>query len=151
MRHNFTSSHVLEGNYIRVTQLCSSFFTYSPTLRSLSFVVHKHFSIFSSLPSIESLFINRYLLLPFDEMTTFTTLLVRSKLPYCPRTNLPMGFSCWNNCVTCSYITDRCTNDSLSAAGETTPIPDCIDCNSKNLIYMFNPAYKEYVDELTKG
>jgi len=56
---------------------------------------------------------------------------------------------CGNNCITCHYITDGRTNYTFSATGETRTIPDHIDCNSKNLIYMVHclRCNKQYIGE----
>ena len=63
--------------------------------------------------------------------------LVRSKLRTVTQTNASKGsFRCGNDSITCHYITDGRTNYTFSATVETRPIPDDIDCNSKNPSYM---------------
>ena len=59
------------------------------------------------------------------------------------------SFRCGNNCITCHYITDGRTNYTFSTTGETRTIPDHIDCNSKNLIYMVHclRCNKQYIGE----
>ena len=76
--------------------------------------------------------------------------LVRSKLRTVTQTNASKGsFRCGNDCITCHYITDGRTNYTFSATGETRPIPDHIDCNSTNLIYMVHcrRCDKQYIGE----
>ena len=72
------------------------------------------------------------------------------KLRTVTQTNLSKGsFRCGNNCITCHYNTDGRTYYTFSATGETVLIPDQIDCNSKNLIYIVRcqRCNKQYIGE----
>lgn len=123
--------------------------TYNPSLRSASSIIQKHFSILSSSPRCTSVFTS-VPLVAFRRTNNLSDILVKSKLRTVTQTNVPKGsFRCGNNCITCHYITDGRTNYTFSATGETRTIPDHIDCNSKNLIYMVHclRCNKQYIGE----
>ncbi len=98
-------------------------------------------NVFKSLP-----------LVAFRRTCNLSDILVRSKLRTVTQTNVSKGsFRCGKvRCVTCSYITDGRTNYTFSATGETRPIPNHIDCDSKNLIYMVHCRHcnKQYISLL---
>jgi len=109
--------------------------TYNPSLRSVSSIIQKHFSILSSSPRCASVFTS-VPLVAFRRTNNLSDILVKSKLRTVTQTNVSKGsFRCGNNCITCHYITDGRTNYTFSATGETRTIPDHIDCNSKNLTW----------------
>ena len=59
------------------------------------------------------------------------------------------SYPCGKNCLTCKYISDGQTSYTFHATGETRPITNYIDCNSKNVIYMIqcNQCSKQYIGE----
>ena len=59
------------------------------------------------------------------------------------------SYPCGKNCLTCKYISDGQTSYIFHATGETRPITNHIDCNSKNVIYMIqcNHCSKQYIGE----
>ena len=62
----------------------------------------------------------------------------------------PRGsYPCGKNCLTCKYLSDGQTLYTFHATGETRPITNHIDCNSKNVIYMIqcNHCSKQYIGE----
>ena len=123
--------------------------TYNPALRSISSIIRKHFSILSSSARCANVF-KSIPLVAFRRTDNLSDKLVRSKLRTVTKTNASKGsFRCGNDCITCHYITDGRTNYTFSATGETRPIPDHIDCNSKNLIYMVHcrRCDKQYIGE----
>ena len=84
--------------------------------------------------------------------TTFETLAEWENIPVANRRkyNHPWGsYPCGKNCLTCKYISDGQTSYTFHATGETRPITNHIDCNSKNVIYMIqcNHCSKQYIGE----
>ena len=76
--------------------------------------------------------------------------LVRAKLRNLTQHNQPRGsYPCRKNCLTCKYISDGPTSYTFHATGETRPITNDFDCNSKNAIYMiqYNHCSKQYRGE----
>ena len=123
--------------------------SYNPAIRSMSSIIHKHFSILSSSQHCANIF-KCTPLVAFRRINNLSDILVRSKLRSDRQTMLPPGsFRCGKNCMTCNYITDGRTNFTFSAAGETRPITNHIDCSSKNLIYMVHcrRCDKQYIGE----
>ena len=123
--------------------------TYNPSLRSVSSIIHRHFSILSSSPRCTNVFTS-VPLVAFRRTDNLSDILVKSKLRTVTQNNVSKGsFRCGNNCITCHYITDGRTNYTFSATGETRTITDHIDCNSKNLIYMVHcrRCNKQYLGE----
>ena len=123
--------------------------TYNPSLRSVSSIIHRHFSILSSSPRCTNVFTS-VLLVAFRRTDNLSDILVKSKLRTVTQNNVSKGsFRCGNNCITCHYITDGRTNYTFSATGETRTITNHIDCNSKNLIYMVHcrRCNKQYLGE----
>ena len=59
------------------------------------------------------------------------------------------SYRCGKNCLTCKYISDGQTSYIFHATGETRPMTNHIDCNSKNVIYMIqcNHCSKQYIGE----
>ena len=76
--------------------------------------------------------------------------LVRAELRNLRQHNQPQGsYPCGKNCLTCKYISDGETSNTFHATGETRPITNHIDCNSKNVIYIMqcNHCSKQYIGE----
>ena len=75
---------------------------------------------------------------------------VRAQLRHLTQHNQPQGsYPCGKNCLTYKYISDGQTSYTFHATGETRPITNHIDCNSKNVIYMIqcNHWSKQYTGE----
>ena len=123
--------------------------TYNPSLRSVSSIIHRHFSILCSSPRCTNVFTS-VPLVAFRRTDNLSDILVKSKLRTVTQNNVSKGsFRCGNNGITCHYITDGRTNYTFSATGETRTITDHIDCNSKNLISMVHcrRCNKQYLGE----
>ena len=150
----FMLSHAKKhSNPVRPHPTVPLVITYNPSLRSVSFIIQKHFSILSSSPRCTSVFTS-VSLVAFRRTDNLSDILVKSKLRTVTQTNVSKGsFRCGNNCITCHYITDGRTKYTFSATGETRTIPDHIDCNFKNLIYMVHcrRCNKQYIGETKKS
>ena len=86
----------------------------------------------------------------YRRSSNLSDFLVRAQLRNLVQHNQPRGsYPCGKNCLTCKYISDGQTSYIFHATGETRPITNHIDCNSKNVIYMIqcNQCSKQYIGE----
>ena len=84
----------------------------------------------------------------YRRSSNLSDFLVRAQLRNLTQHNQPRGsYPCGKNCLTCKYISDGQTSYTFHATGETRPITNDIDCNSKNVIYMIqcNHCSKQYI------
>ena len=119
--------------------------TYNPDLRSISSIIRKHFLVLISSPRCYKVF--KAAPIVAYRRSDF---LGRAQLRNLTQHNQPRGsYPCGKNCLTCKYISDRQTSYTFHATGETRPITNHIDCNSKNVIYMIQCSHcsKQYIGE----
>ena len=123
--------------------------TYNPALRSISSIIRKHFHILISSPRCYNVF-KAAPIVACRRSSNLSDFLVRAQLRNLTQHNQPRGsYPCGKNCLTCKYISDGQTSYTFHATGETRPITNHIDCNSKNVIYMIqcNQCSKQYIGE----
>ena len=110
--------------------------TYNPALRSISSIIRKHFHILISSPRCYNVF-KAAPIVAYRRSSNLSDFLVRAKLRNFTQLNQPRGsYPCGKNRSTCKNISDQQTSYTFHATGETRPITNHIDCNSKNVIYM---------------
>ena len=123
--------------------------TYNPALRSISSIIRKHFHILISSPRCYNVF-KAAPIVVYRRSSNLSDFLVRAQLRNLAQHNQPRGsYPCEKNCLTCKYISDGQTSYTFHSTGETRPITNHIDCNSKNVISMIqcNQCYKQYIGE----
>ena len=112
--------------------------TYNPTLCSIPSIIRKDFHILISSPRCYNVF-KATSIVAYRRSSNFSNFLVRAKFRNLTQHNQPRGsYPCGKNCLTCkyNYISDGQTLYTFHATGETRPITNHIDCNSKIVIYM---------------
>ena len=120
--------------------------TYNPTLRFISFIIRKHFQILISSPRCYNVF-KAAPIVAYRRSSNLSDFLVRAKLRNFTQHNQSQGlYPCGKNRSTCKNISERQTSYTFHATGETRPITNHIDCNSKNVIYVIhgNHCSKQY-------
>ena len=123
--------------------------TYNPARPFTSSIIRKHFYILISSPRCYNVF-KAAPIVAYRRSSNLSDFLVRAKLRNLSQHNQPRGsYPCGKNCLTCKYISDVQTSYTFYATGETTPITNHIDCNSKIVIYMVqcNHCSKQYIGE----
>ena len=123
--------------------------TYNPALRSISSIIRKHFHILISSPRCYNVF-KAAPIVAYRRSSNLSDFLVRAQLRNLAQHNQPRGsYPCGKNCLTCKYISDGQTSYTFHATGETRPITNHIDCNSKNVSYMIqcNQCSQQYIGE----
>ena len=123
--------------------------TYNPALRSTSSIIRKHSHILIASPLCYNVF-KAAPIVAYRRSSNLSDFLVRAQLCNFTQHNQPRGsYPCRKNCLTCKYISDGQTLYTFHATGETRPITNHIDCNSKNVIYMIqcNHCSKQYIGE----
>ena len=123
--------------------------TYNPALRSISSIIRKQFHILISFLRCYNVF-KAAPIVAYRRSSNLSDFVVRVQLRNLTHHNQPQGsYPCGKNFVTCKYISDGQTSYTFHATGETTPITNHIDCNSKIVIYMIqcNHCSKQYIGE----
>ena len=123
--------------------------TYNPALRSISSIIRKQFHILILFLRCYNVF-KAAPIVAYRRSSNLSDFLVRAKLRNLTHHNQPQwSYPCGKNFLTCKYISDGQTSYTFHATGETTPITNHIDCNSKIVIFMIqcNHCSKQYIGE----